>query len=70
MDDGGLKETIVHEQTGYLIGKQADTQDIIKAVKYMSLERCESMQEACKNRAELFSLETFETTLKELIQKH
>lgn len=67
VDDGGLKETIIHEKTGYLIPKQAYAEDIIKAVKYLSEEKCESMKAACVDRAAEFGLESFEKQLKSYI---
>lgn len=68
VNDGWLKETIIHEKTGYLISKQANTDDIISAVKYLSLEKCISMQSACESQAWKFGLAAFEKQLKEYIK--
>ena len=67
VDDGWLKETIVHKETGYLIEKQAHTKDIISAVNYLSKEECLKMKKACELRADEFSLEMFEKKLKDLV---
>lgn len=67
VNDGGLKETVIHEETGYLIDKTAQVNDIIKAVEYLTLERCLVMKEACEQRAWNFSIEKFEIELKNII---
>ena len=64
VNDGGLKETIIHKKTGYLIQKDAKKGDIIEAVKYLSWNKCESMEKDCKQRAQEFWLEAFEKQLK------
>jgi glycosyltransferase involved in cell wall biosynthesis len=65
VNDGGLKETIIHEKTGYLIDPQCNISDIVSAVKYLSPEKSLSMQESCQLRAQEFWLEAFERKLKE-----
>lgn len=67
VDDGWLKETILHKQTGYLIDSQAQVSDIISAVKYLSAEKCLSMRKDCEHRAEDFHLQVFEKQLKSYI---
>ncbi len=69
VDDGGLKETILHEKTWYLIGEQANIEDIRNAVKYLSQEKCESMKQDCENRAKEFWLDSFEAKLKEITSR-
>ncbi len=68
VNDGGLKETIIHKETWYLIPKQANTEDIILAIKYLSPEKCISMKNTCRDRAWDFGLEAFENKLKSYIQ--
>ncbi len=68
VNDGGLKETIIHKKTWYLIPKEANTDDIIKAVKYLSFKKCSTMQVACQQRAREFGLDAFEKKLKKYIQ--
>lgn len=67
VNDGGLKETIIHKQTGYLIGKDANVEEIVEAVWYMTQENCREMKESCEQRAQGFSLESFEKKLKNLV---
>jgi glycosyltransferase involved in cell wall biosynthesis len=68
VDDWWLKETIVHEKTGYLIDSECLIEDIISAVEYLSWERCLSMSSACEHRAWEFGLEAFEKQLQEYMK--
>jgi glycosyltransferase involved in cell wall biosynthesis len=67
VNDGGLKETIIHKETGYLIDAQCNVKDIISAVEYMSPEKCFSMQWTCESQAWKFWLSAFEKQLKTYI---
>lgn len=67
VNDGGLKETIIHKKTWYLISKEARKQDIIDAVKYLTTDVCESMKKSCESRAWEFWLASFEKQLKSYI---
>ncbi len=67
VDDGWLKETILHDITGYLIGKDALVEDIISAVGLLDREKCLAMKAACEKRAEDFSLQTFEKNLHNIL---
>lgn len=67
VDDGGLKESIIHEKTGLLIDKEAHVDDIISAVHDITPEKALSMRRDCESRAKDFSLESFEKRLKKLI---
>ena len=68
VNDGWLKETIIHEKTGYLVEKEANIKDIIKAVKYLSPETCLSMKQDCESQAWKFGLNAFEKQLKKHIK--
>jgi len=68
VDDGGLKETIIHEKTGVLLPQKIRVSDIIHAVQEMTPERALSLRKACEKRARDFSLEKFEKELKNYIQ--
>jgi len=68
VDEGWLKETIIHRKTGYLIDTSANIEDIMKWVKYLSPEMCYSMRENCENRADEFWLKTFEKQLQEYVK--
>ena len=64
VDDGGLKETIIHKETWFLIDKEAKIQDIIKAISFLNPKKSLEMRKKCENRARDFSLEKFEEELK------
>jgi len=67
VNDGGLKETIIHKKTGYLISREANIDDIIAWVKYLDTKKSLAMREACEKRAEQFSLTQFEEKLKGIV---
>ncbi len=69
VDDGGLKESIIHEKTGYLIPREAHIEEIITWIKYLSSEKCISMQSDCEARAKEFGLDKFGEKLKEYIEE-
>ncbi len=69
VDEGGLKETIIHNKTGILLPKDYTTEDIINAVKQLTPEKTLSMTEACIRRAAEFSTEGFIEKMKEIIEK-
>jgi glycosyltransferase involved in cell wall biosynthesis len=68
VNDGWLKETIIHEKTGYLINPECHVKDIISAVKYLTLEKSISMQYDCELRAAEFGLDSFEKQLKQYMK--
>lgn len=65
VNDGGLKESIIHEKTGFLIPREAEIADIIAWIQYLSAERCIAMKDDCEVRAKEFSLTQFWEKLKE-----
>jgi len=67
VNEGGLKESIIHKKTGFLISQRAEKQEIIEAVKYLSDETCESMKQDCILQAHNFSLWMFEDQLQSYI---
>lgn len=67
VDDGGLKETIIHEKTGYLIPKEYTIDDIVKAVEWLTPEQAAGMRQACELQAKNFSSAQFITAIKKLL---
>jgi glycosyltransferase involved in cell wall biosynthesis len=59
VDDGGLRETIIHQKTGYLIPKNYEIEDLVKAVAWLNFERAAAMASACRAQAKRFSKERF-----------
>lgn len=56
-NEGGLKETIVHNKTGLLI--DATVSGVQQAVQRMTEAKARAMRTACTKRAKLFSKENF-----------
>ena len=66
VNEGWLKETLIHEQTAYLAPAHPSIEDIIVWVRYLSVEKCLEMKPACEDRARDFSLDEF----KKQLEKH
>ncbi|MFA6551067.1 MAG: glycosyltransferase [Patescibacteria group bacterium] len=64
VDDGGLRETIIHQKTGYLIPKNYTIENLIKAVQWLNADRAAGMNMECKKQAERFSKERFAKEIK------
>lgn len=65
VNDGWLKETIIHEQTGFLLPKNISKEDIISTIKNTSKNTLMSMKDNCTQRANNFSLSRFISRLQE-----
>lgn len=63
-----LKETIIHEKTGYLIPEWWKIEDIIEAIDYLTPERCLMMRSDCEARAREFSIDKFEEKINKYIK--
>ncbi len=67
VNDGGLKETIIHKKTWYLTPKNICVEDIVSWVTYLSEDRCSKLSENCREQAHKFSLEHFEKNLHDIV---
>ncbi len=65
VDEWGIKETVIHQKTGFLISKEATKIELIEAVRHLDRETALTMKDDCIKRAHEFSLENFETIVKE-----
>lgn len=65
--EGGLLETVVHEQTGFLMKPDPSIVEIIEAVLTVSPEEAKKMRPACEERAQMFRQELFINAMKELL---
>jgi len=63
VNEGGLKESIIHKETWFLLRENFSIDDIREAVSYLNSDICMSMSESCTKQAELFSLKNFDTQL-------
>jgi len=57
--EGGLVETVLHEETGLLLAPGVTPEQVAEAVLALPAKRARSMREACRRRSELFSEERF-----------
>ena len=67
VNDGGLKETIIDWETGYLLPKKIRISDIIDAVSTLTPDIALDMRQACEEQAQRFSVETFAEQLKSYV---
>ncbi|MEK7067828.1 MAG: glycosyltransferase, partial [Patescibacteria group bacterium] len=67
VDDGGLRETIIHQKTGYLIPKDYAVEDLVKAVQWLDADKAAAMSAECRKQAEKFSKEKFVEEIKNYI---
>ena len=69
VDEWGIKETVIHKKTWYLIPEWWAVEDIIDAIEnYLSPEVCLEMKDACESRAKDFSYEEFEKQINEYVK--
>ncbi|MCD4705844.1 glycosyltransferase [bacterium] len=69
VDEGGLKETIIHKKTGILLKPDFDVSDIIEAVRELTPDVASKMRFDCETRSKLFSEEKFVNDMKKAIEK-
>ncbi len=69
VDEGWLKETIIHKKTGYLIPEWWKVDDIVDAIEnYLTPEKCLAMKKDCEKRAQDFSYKEFEKQIKYVVK--
>lgn len=59
VDDGGVRETVLHERTGILCSKDCEVWELIDAVNQMTPEYAISLRKSCEERAQFFSAKHF-----------
>lgn len=59
VNDGGLRETIIHKKTGYLISAECEINELVEAIKWMTREKVLEMEEDCIEQAGKFKKEIF-----------
>lgn len=70
VNEWGFKETVIHKKTWYLIPEWGAPEEIIKAVEYLTPEKCLSMRKDCEKQASTFSYEEFKKQIKDYIEKN
>lgn len=66
-NEGGFKETILHEKTGLLI--KPEIPEIQKAVEWMTSLHATGMRRACEQRAKIFDVKEFFKKMDDSIRK-
>lgn len=69
VDEGGLKETIIHKKTGYLCPRDINKEDLIQAVRWMSKTQAEKMRFESVREAQRFHQDDFRKKMQIEIQK-
>ncbi len=64
---GGVIESVIHKETGFLIDEPVDTGKLREAIEWMSRKRAEDMRDRCMENARRFSFERFSKELKQAI---
>ncbi|MCB1582266.1 MAG: glycosyltransferase [Xanthomonadales bacterium] len=64
---GGLLETVIDGETGYLVSCDALTEDLVKHIKKFSKTQAYSMKTACEHRAKQFDTQLFIKKIKEFL---
>jgi len=59
VDDGGLKETIIHKKNGYLCPKKIKANHIISAAKWLTIEKSNKMRANCITQSKRFTTTKF-----------
>lgn len=66
VNEGGLKETVLHRQTGWLCKSNPSVNDIIEAVDYLSVNRANAMITGCFAQSEKFKPDVFYRRMKDV----
>ena len=69
VSEGGVRETVIHNKTGYLCPAYPKIDDLIKAVKFMSPLKALSMRKDCEEWAKKFTKEVFLEKMNRMIKE-
>jgi glycosyltransferase involved in cell wall biosynthesis len=67
VSEGGLLETVRDGETGLLLPRDPDCQQLIEAILHMRPDRARAMRVACQEHAQVFSFESFRQRIREII---
>ncbi|KAA3644387.1 MAG: glycosyltransferase family 4 protein [Proteobacteria bacterium] len=65
---GGIKETIIDQETGFFIAEQSLQEQLIKTVQSLSANKAAAMRSACEHRAESFNQQQFIEGIKKYLK--
>lgn len=66
VNEGGVAETVLHCETGWLCQARPCVEDVIEGIHYLGVERAEKMRKDCEERASYFEPEQFYSKMKSL----
>jgi glycosyltransferase involved in cell wall biosynthesis len=69
VDEGGLKETVIHNETGLLIKSNPSVKDLTEAVNELTSTKALSMKEKCIKKAEKYDIKSFFEQMDSEIEK-
>ena len=69
VSEGGVRETVIHNKTGYLCPAYPKIDDLIKAVKFMSPLKALSMRKDCEEWVKKFTKEVFLEKMNRMIKE-
>ena len=67
VQEGGIRETVLHDETGILLEADPSIEMIIDAVEKLTLSRAIQMRDSCEQRAKLFSRQQFFNKISQVI---
>ncbi|ATC97649.1 glycosyltransferase [Pseudoalteromonas spongiae] len=67
VNDGGIKETVRHQETGYLCPADLSTSDLIDAIEFLTPNKAQNMMNNCIARAQSFKADLFFSQMKEIM---
>ncbi len=67
VQEGGVMETVVDGETGFLTPTDPQVEDVVEAVRQLTPERALAMRDACRKRSLLFSEEAFVEAMRAVI---
>ncbi len=66
--EGGLKESILPEETGLLVRPDPAPEDVVEAIGTLTPQRALEMRQACETRAKQFDTRIFLDRMREVVQ--
>lgn len=69
VNEGGLKESIKHGETGILIPSDPGIEDVVDAIGRLDKKRAGKMMAACQERAKLFDINVFISQMSDLLNR-
>jgi glycosyltransferase involved in cell wall biosynthesis len=67
--EGGLRETVLHGRTGWLLDPPLDAGAVVASVRACTVERAQAMRAACERQSLCFSEEVFESRLLGIVNR-